>query len=125
MEAKTILIKSRKGDENLIFVTDNDSSIELLKFIKIKDLKFQIEVLEEIKEGFQFNVKLTNSLQMNDFFQFVVTFLGIENKKIFSFSFSTITGHNETIKGFKDIDVKYILFDSDLKFDLKLKISQL
>ena len=42
-----------------------------------------------------------------------------------SFSFSTITGNNVTIKDFKDIDVKYILFDSDLKFDLKLKISQL
>jgi hypothetical protein len=123
METKTILIKSRKCNDNLIFITDNDYSIELLETMKIKDLKFQIEVLQEIKEGFQFNVRLTNSLQMNDFFQFVVTFLGIENKKIFSFS--TITGHNQTIKDFKDIDVKYILFDSDLKFDLKLKISQL
>jgi hypothetical protein len=62
---------------------------------------------------------------MNDFFQFVVTFLDVENKKIFSFSFSTITSNNQAIKGFNDIDVKYILFDSDLNFDLKLKISQL
>ncbi|MBP9849731.1 MAG: hypothetical protein KBC58_09870 [Flavobacterium sp.] len=125
METKTIFVKARKSNDDLIFVTNNDYSIELLESIKIKDLKFQIEVIQEIREGFQFNVRLTNSLKMNDFFQFVVTFLGVENKKIFSFSFSTITGNNQTIKGFNDIDVKYILFDSDLNFDLNLKISQL
>ena len=124
METKTIFVKARKSNDDLIFITNNDYSIELLESIKIKDLKFQIEVLQEIREGFQFNVRLTNSLKMNDFFQFVVTFLGVENKKIFSFSFSTITGNNQAIKGFNDIDVKYILFDSDLNFDLKLKISQ-
>jgi hypothetical protein len=125
METKTIFVKARKSNDDLIFITNNDYSIELLESIKIKDLKFQIEVLQEIREGFQFNVRLTNSLKMNDFFQFVVTFLDVENKKIFSFSFSTITSNNQAIKGFNDIDVKYILFDSDLNFDLKLKISQL
>ena len=125
MENKTIFVKARKSNDDLIFVTNNDYSVELFESIKIKDLKFQIEVLQEIREGFQFNVRLTNSLKMNDFFQFVVTFLGVESKKIFLFSFSSITGNNETIKSFNNIDVKYILFDSDLNFDLKLKISLL
>lgn len=127
MKNKKLLLKKKSlvKDSDLIFITDNDSTFKLDKSIKIMDLNFEVEVLDEIQDNFQFNIRLTNNLEMSDFFQLVVTFLSNEKQKVFKFSFLQVIGNNISMMDFKDLYVKYIFFDSNLNFDLKLNIKQL
>jgi len=124
MESKLLKIKSRtiKNGFELIYITDNDSMFDLLESVKIKDLNFQIEVLQEITEGFQFKIRLTENLEMTDFFQFVITFIGFKDNKTFDFNFFKIIGNNESMIHYENIEIKYILFESDI--DLNLKITK-